>query len=328
MRPAGPLDPPKHATAWASETRFNRCKAWGQYLSFLETRGWLDPNQAPGDRLTLERVSAFIRSLKAHLNANSVHQTVINVFYAIRAMVPDQDWRWVRRHPERPRPAEVNASRKLVVPFDPVDLVRRALDACDTADAAPASRAASVRFRDSVLILVAVTTALRRRNLAQLRIGTEVQVTASHIRLYIPPEETKTNQAVDLLVAPFAEPYLRRYIAVHRPLLLGDEALPHLWIADRGAPLTMDMLYRKFGEAGQRLLGRKINPHLCRHSQATSILKADPRAVRTASAALGHRGTRVLQERYDRSGSRASQDSWAKLLRQLRRRGPTSTENE
>lgn len=320
LAPAGPLEPAKYATTWSSATRFNRCKAWGQYLSFLETQGWLVQSQPPGDRLTLERVTAFIRCLKTHLNANSVHQTVVNVFYAIRAMVPERDWRWVRRHPERPRPAEVNASRKPVVPFDPVELVRRALDACDGADGEPASQAASVRFRDGVLILVAVTTALRRRNLAQLRIATEVQVTASHIRIYIPPEETKTHQAIDLLVTRFVEPYLRRYIAVHRPLLLGDEALPHLWIADRGAPLTMDALHRKFGEAGQRLLGRKINPHLCRHSLATSILMSDPRAVRTASAALGHRGTRVLQECYDRSGTRAAQDEWVKLLKTLRRR--------
>ena len=319
MQPAGPLDPPKHATDWADDTRFNRSQAWGQYLSFLDTRGWLDPGQSPGDRLTLERLTAFIRTIRGHLNANSVHQTVVNVFYAIRAMAPERDWRWVRHHPERPRPAEVNASRKPIAPFDPIVLVQRALDACDAVDRMPASMDASARYRDAVLVLVAVTTALRRRNLAQLRIGTEVVLAATHVRIFIPPEDTKTHQAVDLLVAPFVEPYLRRYIAVHRPRLLRGAEIPELWVNRKGRALAWDALYRTFGEAGQRLLGHRINPHLCRHSQATSILKADPRAVRTASAALGHRGTRVLQERYDRSGTKGAQDHWGNVLRKLRR---------
>lgn len=319
MAPAGPLDPPRPAAAWAVATRINRAQAWGQFLAFLESEGMLDEHSPPAQRLTQQRLTRFIESMRSRLNANTVHQAVVNLSYAIAAMAPEQDWRWVRRHPGRPRPTEVAASRKPVQPFDPVGFLRKTLELWEDANRAAPGPAASVRARNAVLAMVATTTALRRKNLAQLRLGREVQIFEDHVRLFIPADDTKTGQAIDLRLARFVEPCLRGYVLEHRPRLLGEGHSDALWIGLDGRPLAYSAFYALLARLGVRLLGRPVNPHLVRHSQATSILLDNPRAVRTASAALAHKSPRILLERYDRSGAEPAQRAWRALVARARR---------
>src|SRR5688572_4532113 len=128
IRPGdGPFDPPGRAAHLAPITQRSRAGTWGNFLAFLEARGDLDPAEGPAERLTYERLTAWVEALHRRTSAHTIRQVVLSFSLAIAAMVPERDWSWVRQHVGRPRHGAAMASRKPVVPIDPVLLVSRAL---------------------------------------------------------------------------------------------------------------------------------------------------------------------------------------------------------
>jgi integrase len=321
--PSGPLDPPSPAAHLRPATRDSRAGAWGRYLSFLAAHDQLDPAEATADRLTPERLGLWIGSMRDRVSAHTVHRLVLDLSFAIAAMVPERDWGWVRRHPARPRHAEVVASRKPVAPFDAPRLVEAALGLCARADAAPPSPEAARDYRDGLLLALAAYTGLRRANLAAIRIGESlVQHDGGGFRLTFEGPSLKTGGTLDVPVPEALVPHLRRHLEVHRPLLLAgrpDHGL--LWVGRAGRPLSYTWLYNLFVRRGRELLGRPVNPHAARHAIATGLLAADPRAVGVAGAALAHSGARSVTEVYDRSGRAGAETEWRRLSKQAVRAG-------
>ncbi|MCB4825531.1 tyrosine-type recombinase/integrase [Roseicella aerolata] len=319
IRPGdGPFDPPGPAAHLASGSKRGRAGAWGNFLAFLETRSDLDAAEGPAERLTYERFTAWLEALRQRTSANTVRQLVLSFSLAIAAMVPERDWSWVRQHIGRPRHGEAMASRKPVVSLDPVLLVSRALALCDAADAAPLSRDASVDHRDGLMLALTIYIGLRCKNIAGLRLGETVLETGDGYRLTFASTDIKNGVTVDLPLPATLVPYLRRHIEEHRPRLLdGAPDQGWLFISERRRPLAYNSLWEIFQRRGIQLLGHPINPHAIRHTIATGLLVADPRAVKVTGAALAHRGTRSVNEIYDRSGRTGAEAEWRRLRRSV-----------
>jgi integrase len=132
----------------------------------------------------------------------------------------------------------------------------------------------------------------------------------------------KNGEPIDVQVPATLVPHLRRHIEVHRPRLL-DGAADHgcLFVGRAGRPLAYSWIYNLFRYRGAELIGQPINPHAIRHAIATGLLEDDPRAVATAGAALAHRGSRSVNEVYDRSGRGAAEAEWRRLRRRAARSG-------
>ena len=58
---------------------------------------FLDPALAPAERVTRERVGAYIEHLQAANRGYTVLCRVQELYDAIRAMAPSQDWAWLRK---------------------------------------------------------------------------------------------------------------------------------------------------------------------------------------------------------------------------------------
>jgi integrase/recombinase XerD len=69
--------------------------AWGRWLGFLKEFYPEDLLIAPADRLTLERVCAFIEHLRGEVRPTTVAHVVDNLCYAARLIAPKSDWRWL-----------------------------------------------------------------------------------------------------------------------------------------------------------------------------------------------------------------------------------------
>jgi integrase/recombinase XerD len=310
----GPFDQPGPAASWAVKTRRARAGAWGNFLAFLDARGDLDRSGMPADRLTPARLTAWLAASTERWTANTARQIVAELTLAIAAMVPDRDWSWVRRHPARPREAEARASRKLVAPIDLALLVERALDLCIAADAAPPSHSASRDHRDGLLLALTAYVGLRRYNIAALRLGESLQVIGGGYRLVVSRSDVKNGEPVDVPVPTALVPHLRRYLEVHRPRLLKGRPDPGpLWISGGGRPIGYGWLYNLFRTRGMALIGQAINPHVIRHAIASGLLQDDPRDVEVAGAVLAHRGSRSVNEVYDRTGRAAAQAEWRRI---------------
>jgi integrase len=234
-------------------------------------------------------------------------------------MEPERDWAWIRRHPLRPRSAEAMASRKPVTPFDPGKLAALLFETCRAIAPKPVNHATAQQFRDAVLVLLALYLGLRSANLALLRIGVHVSEVGETYRIDLAPEETKAGKPVSSMVpAPLAV-LLRTYVDRYRPVLgEGKPPTDFLWINRDGDPLNPYAIYGVFRRVG-REAGIELRPHLVRHTLATTLMSVAPTNLGLAAAALTHRGARMVNEVYDRSGTEASHAMWRRLRRGLMR---------
>ena len=91
-----------------------------------------------------------------------------------------------------------------------------------------------------------------------------------------------------------------------------------VWISGRGGALAPGTIWFIFARVGKAMLGYPINPHGTRHVAATRILDDDPRALNTASLALGHKKHSTVPEFYDQSARDAPQTVWLSLVDDIR----------
>lgn len=318
-RPEDPFEAEGAAVHLANGTRRNRVMAWGNFLAFLSSRDLLDPASGPVERATRENVTAWITSLRARMLANAVSRYVLDLALAITSMEPRFNSVWIRRHPLRPRHAEAMASRKPVVPFDPGALATFLFAWCDELAAQPLNHASAQKYRDALIVLMDLYFGLRSANLCLLRLGVHVTEVGGTYRIDIPPEETKAGKPVSSLAPADLAAVLRTYLRQFRPVLQGGHAVTdRVWINRDGDPLGPHAMYGLFQRVG-RAAGIELRPHLVRHTLATTLMAAAPLNLRLAAAALTHKGSRMVNEVYDRSGTEASQAMWRRLRRALSR---------
>jgi site-specific recombinase XerD len=92
-----------------------------------------------------------------------------------------------------------------------------------------------------------------------------------------------------------------RYLAVHRPVLLGGAETTRLWVATGGRPLAEFSLYDAIRRLSQRLLGIALSPHRFRDALATTQAVEDAAHVLVASRLLDHGDVRTTNRAYNQS---------------------------
>ncbi len=304
-------------------TRQIYAAGYGRFLAWLAARDELDPDQGPADRVTPARAANWMAALRTQVGASTADQALINVISALQAMVPDRDWRWLRRTPGRPGAAEMRAARKLPrdVP-DPVALAGALRGWVKEILACPPSPDSALALRDALVVAVATYHMPRRRNLAALRLGHEIQRDAGR-RLRLVLTDTKTDEPQDVPLHPWVGDVLTTFIATYRPLLSARAApgADHLWLCQDGTPLQATGMRALFHRVGLRLLGHPISPHRLRHAGATFLLKRAPREISRAAALLTHRSPRTTGAAYDVGGPEPALRLWRALMKDTARKG-------
>ena len=72
-------------------------KGYGRWLAWLDSRGLLDARVAPGDRITPERVRAYVGHLEAENASGTVIARIIELKVTAAIMDPERDWSWIYR---------------------------------------------------------------------------------------------------------------------------------------------------------------------------------------------------------------------------------------
>lgn len=315
-RPGAAFDPPGPAHAWSSGTRRARRQAYGRYLNWLGRTGQLDPAEPLVLRLTPVRLAAYLAECRGLLSAVTVLQQLRELRQVLGAIASEQDWSWVTRHPAKPsRPeARVSAQARQVL-FDPLALHGAALRLIDEVGDGDGTVEQDVLHRDALIVAVQCAFALRRANLAGMRLGRNLMLEHTIMRLAFQAEETKTGQAIDNLVAPHLHRYVRAYLDGPRRRLLAGRVSDAVWINRRHGPLGDGALVGLFKRMGRLLIGVPIGCHDFRRSCATAILSQDASAVATAGGVLTHRTTETTTRDYDKSGDQDARRVWDSILR-------------
>jgi integrase len=307
----------------------NRAATWGKLLNFLELAGELDGAATPASRATQDSIRRWIAFLSRHQRASTVKRMLDELAMTAGAMMPKQDWSWIRRHNARPSARAVRLSRKPIETFDPRLLNQRLLERLAVLQDGPRGVLEAVEVRDLTMVRLGLYTSLRCANLTTLRLGQQIHDRDGQFMIYLDATETKTNTPMDVIVEPAVVPTLRVYIDEWRPILLRGQVMEAaLWVTLHGNPTIPSTGRSIFPRVTQALIGRACNPHLTRHTMATEMLINDPTAVRTAGASLGHANSRSVNEVYDRSGSAGAHLYWKKLLAKQIRRGRDSDDEE
>jgi site-specific recombinase XerD len=177
-------------------------------------------------------------------------------------------------------PADVLVRPRLHPELDPRKVLRE--DEVAKLLAAPTERTATGQ-RDRALLELLYGTGIRRQEL----VGLDVSDWLVGERLVMVRHGKWRKERLVPLGARAAE-VLGAYLRWGRRTLVGEQPTPALLISRTGRRLRADYINRLVALHSRRALGRRVSPHMLRHSYATHLLRggADVRAVQML---LGHR---------------------------------------
>ena len=314
---------------WRPETREKNRKGYGRWLHWLARHGWLDDIASPGERVSSERVGAYIADLKTRVAPYTVRARIAELYATIISMAPDQDWAWLKTVLQRldARASPVRDKRRMLRPTR--DLFAWALRRMTELEDYAPSRRVSQEHRDALLIAFLASRPLRRGNLAAMEIGRHLIETGGVFQIVVASEETKNGKVLEFMVPQRLTRHLRHHLLVCRPVLAQAAGTRRLWLSRTGKPMSGSDIHHRVTEVTLRAFGVAIPPHLFRDCVATSIAIDAPEKVGLIGPMLGHHAHRTAEAHYNQAASletgRAHQDIVKDLRRRLAAQRPDPT---
>ncbi len=232
---------------------------------------------------------------------------------------PDEDWVWLKQLTNRldswatpsrmPRLPEQSAPELFAIALAELDRLARL--------AAPTARERQV-YRDTLLVALLIACPIRERNLAQMEMGRHLVRVGEDWHLRFEPAETKTTQALHLVVPSKLTGYVDNYLARIRPAFPGAATHAHVWPAQKGRPIAEETIYSSVMAISQRLFGTALNPHAFRSLAATLLAETSPEDALHARPLLGHRQPKTTEKHYVRASQLHAARKVAEVLQQIR----------
>jgi integrase len=310
--------------ALSSISRAKYAKGWGRWLSFLAEH---DPHALqlpPADRCSKARVQAYVDQLRRSGNSEG---TIVNRLQELavvtRVMASGFDPRLINRYISAVRSkARPVRSKSHVRPANELldlglRLMATAIDAGDLDHA--------VAFRDGLIVGFLAMHPVRRRNLADFKIGRNLIRQGNGFIVTFAGSETKTgavfeNRLAELLVEPMNQ-YLRQW----RPILAKrtgrwkrdlDDAV---WVSVDGSPMSQEGLSGRIELRTLEAFGKAISPHRFRDAAATTLVIEDPARAHVAARLLGHRSLATTEKHYIQASGLEAQRSFLEVMIEARR---------
>jgi len=304
-KPGDLLDPGGVAAGWSPATRRKTAAGYGRYLRWLEEHGELDPAAAPRDRVSRERLAAYLANLRRVNLGHTIQNRIQELGDAMRALAPDGDWRWILRAAARLRASTVPArdKRSRLRPVAELAALGYQLMKEAEADAGLSGLGRAALYRDGLIIAFLAAHLLRLRNLASLRIGLHLLEQGERQFLKIPAGETKAGRPYEAELSKELSQAMTHYLRRYRPVLLAARGRWHapagdaLWISKDGSACSCITFENVIRRHTKKLGAKPLTPHLFRSCAATTIAAEAPRLVEIVPAILGH-GSRATAERY------------------------------
>lgn len=322
LRTGDVLDDSGPAAHWRPGTVHKYRRGYGRWLTFLQFSGQVDLTGHPGDRVTRDRVRAYVSELQATVGPGTVLGRIRELHAVARVLAPHRDWSWLqtvvrrlaarcpRARDKRPR---LRSSRELFTwALATMDTIGQGDDTDD--------RRQAVRYRDALIIGFLAARPLRRGNLGGIRLDRQLIRDGAQYRLHFDEGETKTGRPIAFMLPDRLVPYLDAYLATYRPLLLRNRSSDHLWINWLSDAMDGMSIYRRVVKVTDRAFGRPMNPHLFRDCAATSIAEEDPEHVHSIMAILGHTSLRTSEKYYNQARGREAGRRYIDHIRILRKR--------
>ncbi len=326
------LAPGGAASHWRESTARTVMRSYGHWLVWQASAGLLDHKAGPGQSVTPENIARYVAELRGKVSSRTIASRISQIYMAVKVMVPDTDWLWLREIWLRLERRVVPLRDKNARLAEAAELLTCGVLAMEEAENSPArclfERA--MLYRDGLLVALLAARPFRLANLTQIEMGRHLVHRGGAFWLQFEAAETKTYQPIE---APFPDdllPYLEKYVRMYRPLFLRnpnrDPLHAHkLWLSTWGRGLCENMVYRRIMSLTEKRLGRAINPHAFRHAAATSIAFADPEHVRITKTILGHGSLAASEAYYNLAQAFEAARRYSEHIRALRDGGRDSS---
>jgi hypothetical protein len=270
---------------WSAATVRSAQYAYGSFIKAMLDLG--------RDRtVTPDAVATWVEGMLSRMSLRSVANRTRDLWYAMRVLHPQRDWRWLREDAETLCEEAGPVCDKLSRIADIRDIRRAAIARMRRAEAKPKTTATALEFQDGFVMLLLSYRPVRRRNLAETRLGVNLvfdQAFRSGRLLY---ESTKAGNRYEAVLPDKLLPWLRRLVEVYRSILAGPRITDEAWLSREGAPLSAGQLQRRIRRATQAELGKPISLHLFRDCLATTVSEIAPERIEDVARLLGHRQAR------------------------------------
>jgi hypothetical protein len=191
-----------------------------RWLRFAKVNHPDDFSKPPAQRITPDRVRAFINYLSAEISPSSVAIAAAQLYTAARLIAPTTDWGWLSSIKSRLNTRAWRADRfdRLVPPLQTLNFGIELMDAALTL---PISRRKEreIQYRDGLLLALVSLWPIRRRSLAALTIDRHIEFDDSGMNILLHPSDTKSNLAESFRVPDQLLSYFMRYLREIRPVL-------------------------------------------------------------------------------------------------------------
>ena len=344
------LEPGGRGAAWRPASRRSAERAYGRWLAWLISRHMDLAAEAPAERFTEARVSAYLEFVAEGRSPVTVVSYLGCLIMVVTTLFPERDWRRLRTaHSRLKRRAEpIGHKEGRLVPARDLyqlglELISQATVTLDdnVGEIRPTTiRRAARDYRDGLLIALLASRPLRVKNLLGIEIGTQLRRGSDQSTLHFTEDETKQ---VDVFAVPWPsdlEAPLTRYIGDIRPRLIaadppgGLTKLNHaplslgasLWVAQGGTPLTPCGLRKAIGRHTRRRFGKALAAHWFRDCAATTLAEETPDQMRVAARILGHSTLHTTERHYVAASSESALARHHDLIASIRQRIASDSE--
>lgn len=293
---------------WRPATRHSSIRHYSRWLSFLNRNGWMEDICGPTDRLTEDRIRAYLAELNETVAPRTMASAIIGLKVMVKAMAPSKNWRWLMDISNRVHVQAKPSKDKRLAMRDSTEILAKAIaELQELQGSTLTTRKARIYARDCLIIALMAARPLRMKNFCELELGHTLLSTCAGWWIDVPGSETKTSQPIAFPVPDYLAPYLSWYIEHLRPVFEAKErskslkASNRLWLNYNGGPLTAHATYHRFILLTTDWFGTPINPHLFRDCAATTLSTRCVADAFTAAPLLGHRSFATTQKHYIRA---------------------------
>jgi integrase/recombinase XerD len=314
-----------HSEGWRRMIR----TTWRRWLGFLTGHYPADLLKPPAERITPERMRAFVEHLSAEVRPTTVAMAVPHICAAARLIAPERDWRWLALLKARlaGRCAPEDRFERLVPPWHTLDF---GIEMMEEAANLPSDRSQrELYYRDGLLIAFTSAWPIRRRSIAALTVARHLEFDAAGVNVLLYPEDTKSKRAESFRVPEKLLPYLLRYLNEIRPRLLGRHHHDGLWASNKSCPLTAGRIYDIVRGRITAKFGKAMGLHDFRRAAHTFIATNAPEQIGLIPGVLQHTSLDMGDQHYNLARSvEASRRFAAHLARTRAKLRPVQTRNE
>ena len=263
--------------------------AYGSFLKTMRDLG--EPEASP----TPQTVAQWVEHMCTRMTVFSAGNRLHDLGFALRILRPREDWAWLGRDAELLHEAGSPAHDKFAEVVDIAEIREAAVARMRRVEQKSKTVKTALEFQDGLIMLLLSYRPVRRRNLAETRLGVSLIVDAGFTSGRLLYERTKAGNRYEAELPRKLMPWLKSFLATYRPLLAGTNTGNAAWLSREGTPLTAKRIWRRIRRATEQELGKPLTLHRFRDCLASTVSEIAPEHIDDAAHLFGHRRLRPVR---------------------------------